>query len=136
ANHGQPIDEGQIGGWLDQIYAGDIALRWVNEYERAAREFRASVITPLRAFQSDDDLEELFYKAFDSVEVLPITLYDEYEQLKQTEPIRANELLVSISWRRWHALARDGRVLPREKRQPYVVDVPYTSELGMYFGDS
>ena len=41
-------------------------------------------------------MEKEFYKAFDSVEVLPASLEQEYKELLKTEPIRASELLVPI----------------------------------------
>ncbi len=129
----EPVDEGRIGDWLDEIYEGKIAERWRQEYQHAAKEFRDTCIEPLRAFQSDETLEEAFYKAFDSVEVLPASLYDEYIALRETDPILAGELLVPISWRRWHALNNQGRILPRDKRQPYIIKASYDSKLGLTF---
>jgi CRISPR-associated endonuclease/helicase Cas3 len=131
----KPIAESQIGEWLDEIYEGKIADRWREEYEHAAREFRATCVTPLRAFQSDDTLEDAFYKAFDGIEILPISLQDEYTKLRENEPILAGELLVPISWGRWHALNNKGRILPREKRHPYAVRANYDSRLGLTFDD-
>ncbi|RMH05454.1 MAG: CRISPR-associated helicase Cas3' [Nitrospirae bacterium] len=133
--NGRPIDESKIGTWLDEIYAGEIAERWRREYQHAAMEFRDTCIASLRAFQSDDTLEELFYQAFDGTEVLPMSLWDDFMTLREEDPIRAGELLVPISWRRWHALANQGRVLPREKRQPYVVKANYSSRLGLTFDE-
>lgn len=131
--NGQPVDESAIGGWLDEIYAGDIAARWRKEFEHAAAEFEASCIRPLRAFRADRSLEELFYKAFDSIEVLPNDLYDEFMQLKEEEPIRAYELLVPISWGRYHALANKGYVRRGDREIPPVVLTEYSSELGLTF---
>ena len=78
-------------------------------------------------------LEELFYQAFDGIEVLPEALYDEYNEFKQSEPIRAGELLVPISIGRYHALKNSGQLYPRERREPYVAKVPYSPELGLTF---
>ncbi len=130
---GQLVDEKAIGCWLDEIYTGEIAERWQREFAHAANEFDATCIRTLRAFQADRSLEELFYKAFDSIEVLPNDLYDEFMQLKEDEPIRAYELLVSISWGRYHALANKGLVRRGEKDIPTVVLTPYRSELGLTF---
>lgn len=131
--NGKVLDEYSIGNWLDEIYSGETAKRWQDEYKHAAREFDAACIQTLRAFSSDDRLEDLFYKAFDGLEVLPYSSYEEYQRLKKEEPIRANELLVPISWGRFHALVNDGRVLPREKYEPYIVKAAYSSERGLEF---
>jgi CRISPR-associated endonuclease/helicase Cas3 len=130
---GKPVDESAIGSWLDEIYAGEIAERWEREFTHAATEFEASCIRPLRAFQADRSLEELFYKAFDSIEVLPDNLYDEFMQLKEDEPVRAYELLVPISWRRYHALANKGLIRRGDRDIPTVVLTNYSSELGLTF---
>ncbi len=135
--NGQPVDEGAIGDWLDEIYSGEIAARWQDDFDHAAAEFEASCIRPLRAFQADQSLEELFYRAFDSIEVLPESLRDQFRQLKEEEPIRANELLVPISWRRYDALKNEGRVLqPQERGEPSIVRARYSSEQGLTFGES
>jgi CRISPR-associated endonuclease/helicase Cas3 len=133
--HERMIDEGAIGAWLDEIYTGEIADRWQANFSLAASEFEANCLQSLRAFEADPNLEEQFYRAFDSVEVLPISLYDEYRALKEDEPIRAGELLVPISWGRYHALANAGRVLAKDKYEPYIVNAAYRSETGMTFGN-
>ena len=126
-----PILENKIGGWLDEIYQGDIAARWSADYRHAAKEFRDTCVEPLHAFQSDETLEDAFYRAFDGVEVLPESLYDEYMNLREQNPILAGELLVPISWGRFHALSNQGRVLPRDKREPYIILADYDPNLGL-----
>ena len=113
-----------------------MAERWSDEYDHAASEFEAACVQTLRPFEADYGLEEMFYKAFDSLEVLPLSLYDDYEALKEEDPIRAGELLVPISWGRYHALANEGRVLPRARREPYVVRATYSSETGLSFEEN
>jgi len=130
---GKPIDESAIGTWLDEIYEGEVAEQWQADFAHAASEFEATCIQGLRPFQSDDHLEELFYKAFDGIEVVPYGLYDMYETLREKEPIRAGELLVPISWRRYHALANEGKVLPRERKSVPIVRAWYDSESGLDF---
>jgi CRISPR-associated endonuclease/helicase Cas3 len=131
--NGKPLDEAGVGLWVDEIYAGEVGERWKAELAYAAAEFEATCINSLRPFQADDRLEDLFYKAFDGLEVLPDTLYDEHERLKEDEPIRAGELLVPISWGRYHALVNSSRVLPRERGKPPVVRAWYDSEVGLDF---
>ncbi|MCL4830654.1 MAG: CRISPR-associated helicase Cas3' [Caldilinea sp.] len=131
--NGRPIDEGAIGQWLDEIYSDEIALRWQTEFDAATQEFEATCVRRLRAFQSDPLLEELFYRAFDSIEVLPNDLYDEFLQLQETDPIRTNELLVPISWRSYHILANRGQVKRGDRCMPSVVMTTYNSERGLSF---
>ena len=87
----------------------------------------------MRPFSANEELENLFFKAFDGLEVLPDSMYEEYKTVCDTEPIRAGELLVPISWRRYHALRNDDRILPRERKEPYRVNTAYDSEVGLTF---
>lgn len=128
---GRPIDERSIGVWLDEIYAGPLAEGWESEYVKAAAEFEATCIRTLRAFDSDQLLQDLFYRAFDGIEVLPAELYDEYLHLREDEPIRAQDLLVPLSWRSYHALAHRGMIVAGDRRLPPVVKAPYTSDMGL-----
>ncbi|MEA3308559.1 MAG: CRISPR-associated helicase Cas3' [Chloroflexota bacterium] len=130
---GRPLDESAVGKWLDEIYSGEVAKRWQERYSIAASEFAATCIRPLRAFDADESLKELFYQAFDGLDVLPISLQNEYKQLKEAEPIRANELLVSISYRRYRALLYKGQVLPHVQGKPYTIRATYNSEIGLTF---
>ena len=131
--HERPINEGAIGAWLDEIYSGEVETRWREEYKNAAANFDRMCVRPMRPFAADDELEDLFYRAFDGLEVLPASLYDEYQILSEEDPIRAGELLVPISWRRFHALRNDGQVQPRNRREPYRVNAEYNSEVGLTF---
>ena len=131
--HERPIDESAIGGWLDEIYSGEIETRWREDYKNAAENFHASCVRSMRPFASDEGLEDMFYKAFDGIEVLPDSLYEEHKAVSDDEPIRAGELLVPISWRRYHALPSDDRILPRIKKEPYRVKAAYDSEMGLTF---
>ena len=131
--HERPIDEGAIGTWLDEIYSGEVEARWREEHKNAAANFDRMCIRPMRPFAADEGLEEAFYRAFDGLEVLPASLYDEYRTLSEEEPIRAGELLVPISWGRFHALRNSGQVLSRNRREPYCVNAEYNSEVGLTF---
>ena len=131
--HEHPIDEGSIGTWLDEIYGGEVEARWREEYKNAAADFDRTCVRTMRPFAADEGLEEMFYKAFDGLEVLPASLYDEYKTLGEEEPIRAGELLVPISWGRFHALKSDGQVPSRNRREPYRVTAEYNSEIGLTF---
>ena len=130
---GRAIDEAAIGRWLDEIYSGAVAAAWEQQYRRAATEFEVTCIQSLQPFAADRTLEELFYKAFDSIEVLPQNLLGAYQQLREEQPILAGELLVSISWRRYYALKNKGLLQPQTDELPPVVNAAYSSEEGLVF---
>jgi CRISPR-associated endonuclease/helicase Cas3 len=132
---GLPIQESKVEAWLDEIYNGALAERWQCKYTESAEEFEATCIRTLYAFSADEALAKLFYRAFDSIEVLPESLYDEYERLRENEPIRTRELMVPISWGRYHVLANEGHVLPHEEKGPHIVRAPYNSQVGLTFDD-
>ncbi len=129
----RPIDEAAIGHWLDEIYSGGVAATWEQRYRRAAAEFEATCIQSLQPFAADRTLEELFYKAFDSIEVLPQSLLGAYQQMREEQPVLAGELLVSISWQRYYALKNKGLLQPQTDELPPVVNAAYSSEEGLVF---
>lgn len=131
---GQALDEAAIGSWLDEIYTGDVAANWQREFDEHAADCERACLRTLRAFDSSKDLEEAFYKAFDSVEVLPRSLEAEYLALQLDEPLRAAELLVSISHGRYHLLARNGRVREGEDGLK-IVSADYDAEIGLTFDE-
>ena len=131
--HERPINEGTIGAWLDEIYGGEIEVRWREEYETAAADFDRTCICTMRPFAANEELEEMFYKAFDGFEVLPEMFYKQYKTLSDEDPIRAEELLVPISSGKFHALRNRDKVLPKNRREPYRVTAEYNSEVGLTF---
>lgn len=132
--NGQPIDESQIGSWLNNIYTGEIAMQWQREYEAAAKEFDDICISTLRPFDTaGDELEDRFNNMFDGVEVLPESLYEQYERLRENEPIAASTLLVPMRWGQYHALANKGLIKPGDRSMPPIALSGYSSELGLTF---
>ncbi|CAG1014446.1 CRISPR-associated endonuclease/helicase Cas3 [Anaerolineae bacterium] len=131
-HQGQLIDEAQISAWLDEVYAdASIAGDWLDVYQSSYEEFSDSTLLSLRPFQSNDQLKEAFYQAFDSVEVLPMGLSDEYEKLRDEDPLKASELLVPIRWSMYASLANRGKV--REDEYLKEVDAYYSPEKGLDF---
>lgn len=128
----RPIDESLVGDWLDEIYAGEIAEKWRQEFAQTAAEFDQAVVNALRPFQSDRDLEKRFDKMFDGVEVLPEDLLPEYERLlEEGDFVLASELLVPISYRQY-AMINQARLRTSEKGERLItVDVPYSAEMGL-----
>lgn len=131
---GWPVDEAEVQGWLDRIYSGEVLARWESGYHHAAAEFRQAFLATLRPFQGDPDAEDRFERLFDGTEVLPKDMLDDYQGLREADdPLAASQLLVPISWRRYHVLARAGRVQSAGKGLPPIVDAHYDEDLGLIF---
>lgn len=130
-NNGMLIDEAKLSDWLDEIYQGEIAENWNNEYQDAYDEFWEGVLLNLRAFNSDEGLEDEFYRAFDSVEVLPACLLSEYDKAIEDRPLDASQLLVSIRWRQFMQLKNRGQAHEDDDRKLKLVDADYNSEFGL-----
>lgn len=133
--NGRPLDENAVGSWLDEIYAGQVAEDWQQAFTQTAREFEEVVVNTLRPFASADSVfQERFNKLFDGIDILPADLHNEYYDFKEAgEVIAAKQLLVSISWGRFHALRNNTKIRWDDDLKLHVVDVPYTSELGLNF---
>ena len=132
AAHEKPLHEGLVQGWLDEVYrAEDFWQDWEKVYGETTREFRESFLDPLIPFNSDPSLERAFDQLFDGTEVLPLCLEEEYQRLQKERPLEATELLVPISWGRWHQLRLSQRVWSEPGQWPPVVDVPYSETLGL-----
>lgn len=129
--NGRVIDEALTSQWLDRIYTPDIAARWNESFDHAARDFQRGVLDTLAPFQSDKTLEEHFYQAFDGIDVLPACLEPEYRALAADSPLQATELLVPISFSRLARLRRAGLVYERDTSDAPVVDLPYSPEDGL-----
>lgn len=132
-NNDRMIDEEATADWLNAVYQGAISERWNRAFDFAYDEFEGACLRTLRAFGTDRNLEELFYKAFDGIEVLPACLEEKYQRLMEAgEPLEASQLTVSIRWGRYCKLRREGKVREEhEVSSPRVVDVGYSSELGL-----
>jgi CRISPR-associated endonuclease/helicase Cas3 len=132
-NNGCMVDEAQVSAWLDAVYADiDISKRWLTEYQSAFTDFADSTLATLRAFQSDVLLKDAFYRAFDSVEVLPAQLEDEYYALVDDNPLEASQLLVPIRWQQYAVLSNKGLV-PAADDMLKIVNAYYDDEIGLDF---
>lgn len=130
--NGNPIDEAQISEWLDHVYGrAEVAEPWLTTYQREYQEFTETALMNLRAFQSDDALEDLFYQAFESVDVLPEDLYDEYLDAREQSPIEASQLLVPLHYTMFGRLKGEGRGYTDEEGKLKLVKVYYDSEVGL-----
>ncbi len=130
----QSINENKLGQWLDKIYTGEIAAKWREEYEQTAKEFERTWLRRLRAFEAiTKKTEQDFYKLFDGVEVLPKSLVVEYEDyLEEKSFIEANELLVPMRFGQLQSIHTSRKdPLYFDGGWPIIVDLPYSSDLGL-----
>jgi CRISPR-associated endonuclease/helicase Cas3 len=132
---GQPIDESMVGEWLKGIYQGAILERWQSEYDQSWHQFQTEVLSSLNPFNSAD-LDSLFYRMFDGMDVLPSIYLQIYEEhIRKGEYQKANGYLVPIAWRDYNRLEKLKRAWYEkgEKRQRdlYIVNLPYSTERGL-----
>jgi CRISPR-associated endonuclease/helicase Cas3 len=135
--NGAEIDESQVNTWLDRIYQGEVAAEWKRLYTGAATDFQP-IIDSLVAFNADESLEEQFYAAFDSVEVLPACFQAEYEQyMHEDRFLEAAQLFVSISNRQFAQLRRSRNIRPgpAPNDRINVALARYHSELGLILNE-
>lgn len=136
AADGAVIDERDVQGWLDAVYAGPLGDWMSRELETSSKTFRRDVLDRLLPFDSCEELEEMFYAMFDGREVLPKSLVAEYQQVADARPLEALMLTVPISNAQYQRLRRAGQIAPAEvfglpRTAPAVVDLPYTPETGL-----
>ena len=130
-NNNMMIDESEVSDWLDEVYTGKIAESWKQEYQEAYDDFWEGAILSLRAFNSDESLEEAFYQAFDSLEVLPMILEEDYKKGLEENPLEASQLLVSVRWGQYAQLERNGLGYYDKERKIRVVNANYSYEFGL-----
>lgn len=136
AAHENPLHEGLVQEWLDEVYRTEGFWQdWENIYTETAQEFRESFLGTLSPFSSDPGLERAFDRLFDGTEVLPLCLEEEYQRLQKERPLEASELLVPISWGRWHQLRLSQRIWTEPGEWPPIVDVSYSETLGLMFDE-
>ncbi|MDT8897613.1 CRISPR-associated helicase Cas3' [Thermanaerothrix sp. 4228-RoL] len=134
ASHGKGVvlDERFLPQWLDAVYTGEVLALWHNTFENARTDFERSFLKVLQPFRSNQALSEQFHRLFDSTEVLPESLYDEYLQLQDSErALEADSLLVPLSWGLRAMLAQRGFLRAGGRDFPDVVSIPYDDERGL-----
>lgn len=138
---GQPINEALIDTWLAEIYTGDALARWQTAYNASRADFHDKVLRSFVPFENSQ-LEDLFFRMFDGIDVLPFQSLETYERLcKQGQYLEAAGLLVPIAWRDYHRLERHGKAWREtlhetgrkraRKGEVFIVDVPYHAQDGL-----
>lgn len=128
AAHGGLLHDGLLGGWLERIYAGDLPTELEKDYRHGYNEVRRNM-RDLRPFSSDADLRQSFDDLFDGVEVLPKRFEKEYRAERETSPILARSLLVSISAQQLGRFRSECHW--DEKLKLYITALEYDDTLGL-----
>jgi len=131
---GEPIDEARISGWLAEVYEGDIETHWREAYTQKQAEFRRIVLETCAPFNSGDaGLFLQFVALFDGVEILPLSLEEEYRARLTDDPIGASALLVPVAWWQYKMLERRGVAWSGEGDEAdlYFTDAPYDAQRGL-----
>lgn len=133
---GQIIDERDVQAWIDRVYDRYYGQWHERTMREAAADFQRNVLDKMLPFDSQDDLEELFYQQFEGAEVLPKSKVERYRALRQEQPFLAAGQLVPVSRDQLSRFRREGRIVPPKETewrewQPIVVDVPYDADVGL-----
>lgn len=127
---GTPLTVDMAAEWVRQVYRAGWTDEERQRFEQARTAFR-SVLQALRPLHHDRKGEEEFYGLFQSAEILPRGLYEEYdEHIRNKHYLLATQLLVPISLGTFHALKNTGRITPL-KDGVRMADVRYDPKLGL-----
>lgn len=125
-NAGMLLDEELASEWLDEVYSPELKSSYLEQIENSRREFRASCLESLRAFDADEKLEEVFDSLFQGTEVLAQSMIDEYCRLNERSTLEAAQLLIPVSWHnvKWRLdrFQWDDRLKLRMAQFPYDPD--------------
>lgn len=133
------LDENRLPDWLDEVYQGSLLSRWQKDFEKSSLEFEQNFLAAIKPFQSDQSLSSQFNRLFNSQEVLPESLYDDFMQAQDEYRYPdADRLLVPLGWWQVQRLMQMGVVIAGDEHMPPLVRLPYDSHSGLQLpaGDS
>lgn len=128
------IDESQVDALLAQIYTGEIAEKWREEYTKARSEFEKWTLSNLKPFESaEKDIVHEFYKLFDGTQVLPMDLTEQYYQAIDNHLyIEAEQYLVNVTNGQFQQLRCYGLITEILEGEFFAhAKVKYDSEYGL-----
>jgi CRISPR-associated endonuclease/helicase Cas3 len=126
---GTPLIVSACKDWVYQTYRNGWTEKEQAQFENARKAFR-HVIESLRPLQCASKGEEEFYGLFSGAEVLPVCLYDEYEEYRRNKQyLLANQLLVPVPLGTYWKLKNEGRL--NQANGVLQVDASYTIEQGL-----
>lgn len=127
---GTPLAVDTTAQWVQQVYQEGWTEKERQRFEQAYEAFRL-VLQILRPLHHTREGEEEFYGLFQSVEILPRGLYDEYDRhIRSKHYLLATQLLVPIPLSMLHALKSAARITSL-KDGVRMADVRYDPELGL-----
>ncbi len=129
---GTPLTVQAAAEWVHRVYEGGWTVRERKRFEQAQRSFE-NVVRALRPLRHHEDGGAAFYSLFQSIEVLPRSLFEEYiAHQHANQRLLANQLLVPIPYGTYHMLARQHRLTATNATDGVVlVDAPYDSHIGL-----
>jgi len=116
--------------WVREVYRSGWTAKERKRFEQAHKAF-VTLLGELRPLKHLDEGREEFHGLFQSVEVLPSTLFQEFDCYRQAKRyLLANQLLVPIPLGTFHMLNKAER-LKQLKDGTLLADATYNSELGL-----
>lgn len=128
---GTPLTVEEATRWVQAVYAGGWTEKERQRFDQAQQSFQRvlKALRPLHSFSKLEGEEE-FYGMFQSVEVLPSSLYAEYdEHCANKRYLLANQLLVPIPLGTFHRLNKDGKLTKQDR--VLLANVAYDPQLGL-----
>ncbi len=128
APDGKELNQEVLLSWLEQVYA----CGWTQSERRVYEDIRYSMekvlrdLTPLYDSEHSIDFDSLF----DSVEVVPESLQEEYlRRIAQRQWLYAHELMLPLRWGTLQGLKAKGLIA--STHEAIVVNVEYDAQLGL-----
>jgi CRISPR-associated endonuclease/helicase Cas3 len=126
---GTPLTVEAAAEWVRQVYGDGWTSGERERYDQACRSFQY-VLSMLKPLCRLSEGEEEFYRLFQTIQVLPIRLYDEYARhLEEKHYLLANQLLVPVPAGTFHMLKNAG--LLKKQNSAFIADIIYDEELGL-----
>ncbi|MFJ5307435.1 CRISPR-associated helicase Cas3' [Streptomyces sp. NPDC088350] len=130
AHDGQPVDENDITGWLNQIYATVWGTAWRQDVLAHRDQFAATFLDFIYPYDSRDDLAERFDELFDATEAILIEDRSSYAASLNQAHGRAGRLLADD-----YLIPLPASAAPRARYDAelkvHVIDGTYSSEYGL-----
>jgi len=129
-----PLSFETITHWIGEVYRTGLTPKEQARFTQAQTAFQ-TILGALRPLHHLAEGEEEFYGLFHSIEVLPRSLFEEYQTyIDSKRYLLAMQLMVSIPLGTYHILQRSGR-LHLIKDRILLADARYDRELGLTADD-
>lgn len=130
AHDGQPVDENEINGWLDTIYATPWGATWREEVLRHRDQFSTTFLDFTYPYDNRTDLAERFDELFDGTEAILAQDRNHYAAALQQADGHASRLLADD-----YLIPLPASAVPRSRfdtrLKVHVIEGDYNSEHGL-----